>query len=57
MTGWELRWVPKEKQFPPPPMSTISAPSESSSSEQNECSMRGQGTDDCREKNDDYMVN
>lgn len=23
-TGWGLRWVPKEKQFPPPPMSSSS---------------------------------
>lgn len=48
--GWGLRWVPNEKQFPPPPMSINSAPSVSSSSEQKECSIRGQGTDDWKIK-------
>lgn len=45
VTGWGFQWVPKEKQFPPPPIKSSSGSSESVISEQNEWSIRGQGTE------------
>lgn len=46
VTGWRFKWVPNEKQFPPPPIKVTFDLSESRSSEQKECSMRGQGIED-----------